>query len=118
MNSFELRYGVIVKKLPGLSDAQDMEIANAYVKEAQRAFYEDVDIWHSKTCIDNPLLREGDGPLYPMRDWYSQFYLDAADVRTCGRRASRARRSRCGSGTARRRRRCITRSGGKGRIAA
>lgn len=81
MNSFELRYGVIVKKLPGLSDAQDMEIANAYVKEAQRAFYEDADIWHSKTCIDNPLLREGDGPLYPMRDWYSQFYLDAADVR-------------------------------------
>jgi len=51
------------------------------VKEAQRAFYEDVDIWHSNTRIDNPLLCEGDGPLYQMRDWYSQFYRDAADVR-------------------------------------
>ncbi|MCA3821948.1 MAG: 3-ketosteroid-9-alpha-hydroxylase, partial [Burkholderia sp.] len=81
MNSFELRYGVIVKKVAGLTDEQNMEIANAYVKEAQRAFYEDVDIWHSKTRIDNPLLCEGDGPLYQMRDWYSQFYLDAADVR-------------------------------------
>ena len=81
MNSFELRYGVIVKKVAGLTDAQNMEIANAYVKEAQRAFYEDVDIWHSKTRIDNPLLCEGDGPLYQMRDWYSQFYLDVADVR-------------------------------------
>ncbi|AIO44206.1 MULTISPECIES: Rieske 2Fe-2S domain-containing protein [Burkholderia] len=81
MNSFELRYGVIVKKVAGLSDEQNMEIANAYVKEAQRAFYEDVDIWHSKTRIDNPLLCEGDGPLYQMRDWYSQFYLDVADVR-------------------------------------
>ncbi len=58
-----------------------MRRANAYVKEAQRAFYEYVDIWHSKTRIDNPLLCEGDGPLYQMRDWYSQFYLDAADVR-------------------------------------
>ncbi|MDR6500805.1 phenylpropionate dioxygenase-like ring-hydroxylating dioxygenase large terminal subunit [Burkholderia ambifaria] len=87
MNSFELRYGVIVKKVAGLTDEQNLEIANAYVKEAQRAFYEDVDIWHSKTRIDNPLLCEGDGPLYQMRDWYSRFYLDMADVWRDVRRA-------------------------------
>ena len=81
MNSFELRYGVMVKKVPGLSEEQNMEIARAYSKQAQAAFYEDVAIWDNKTRIDNPLLCEGDGPLYQMRDWYSQFYLDTADVR-------------------------------------
>ena len=79
MNSFELRYGVIVKKVAGLTDAQNMEIANAREGSAARVL-RDVDIWHSKTRIDNPLLCEGDGPLYQMRDW-SQFYLDVADVR-------------------------------------
>ncbi|CAB3785856.1 3-ketosteroid-9-alpha-monooxygenase, oxygenase component [Paraburkholderia caffeinitolerans] len=88
MNSFELRYGVIVKKIPGLSEEQNMEIARAYIAQAQAAFYEDVVIWDSKTRIDNPLLCEGDGPLYQMRDWYNQFYLDAADVRP----ATRARK--------------------------
>jgi 3-ketosteroid 9alpha-monooxygenase subunit A len=81
MNSFELRYGVLVKKIPGVSEEQNLEIARAYVAQAQAAFYEDVAIWDSKTRIDNPLLCEGDGPLYQMRDWYGQFYVDAADVR-------------------------------------
>jgi 3-ketosteroid 9alpha-monooxygenase subunit A len=67
--------------VPGLSEEQNMEIARAYSKQAQAAFYEDVVIWDSKTRIDNPLLCEGDGPLYQMRDWYSQFYVDSADVR-------------------------------------
>jgi len=87
MNSFELRYGVIVKKVAGLTDEQNLEIANAYVKEAQRVLYEDVDIWCCKTRIDNPLLCEGDGPLYQMRDGYSWFYLDVVDVRRDVRRA-------------------------------
>jgi 3-ketosteroid 9alpha-monooxygenase subunit A len=82
MNRFELRYGVMVRKIPGLSEEQNVEIARAYVKQAQAAFYEDVAIWDAKTRIDNPLLCEGDGPLYQMRDWYSQFYVDAADVRS------------------------------------
>jgi 3-ketosteroid 9alpha-monooxygenase subunit A len=81
MNSFELRYGVLVKKIPGISEEQNLEIARAYVAQAQAAFYEDVTIWDSKTRIDNPLLCEGDGPLYQMRDWYGQFYVDAGDVR-------------------------------------
>ncbi|WP_019449440.1 Rieske 2Fe-2S domain-containing protein [Cupriavidus sp. BIS7] len=81
LNSFELRYGVLVKKIPGLSDAQNDEIAQAYVAQAREAFYEDVAIWDSKIRIDNPLLCEGDGPVYQMREWYQQFYTDVEQVR-------------------------------------
>ena len=37
-------------------------------------------IWHSKTRVDNPLLCDGDGPVYQLRKWYDQFYTDIADV--------------------------------------
>ncbi|MGV7903895.1 3-ketosteroid-9-alpha-hydroxylase, partial [Mycobacterium kansasii] len=33
-----------------------------------------------KTRIDNPLLCEEDGPVYQLRRWYEQFYVDAAEV--------------------------------------
>ncbi|MGH8808855.1 MAG: Rieske 2Fe-2S domain-containing protein [Noviherbaspirillum sp.] len=80
MNSFELRYGVLVRKFPGLSEEQNREAAAQYVRLAQDAFYEDVEIWHNKTRTDNPLLCEADGPVYQLREWYQQFYLDAAAV--------------------------------------
>jgi hypothetical protein len=35
MNSFELRHGVMMKKIPGLSEEQNMEVARAYVKQAR-----------------------------------------------------------------------------------
>ncbi|MNM72712.1 3-ketosteroid-9-alpha-monooxygenase oxygenase subunit [compost metagenome] len=35
-------------------------------------------IWHSKTRVDNPLLCDGDGPVYQLRRWYEQFYTDVA----------------------------------------
>jgi len=53
-------------------------MAKAYVQQAQAAFYEDVSIWHSKTRVDNPLLCDGDGPVYQLRRWYEQFYTDVA----------------------------------------
>ena len=37
-------------------------------------------IWKNKARIDNPLLCEEDGPVYQLRRWYEQFYVDAADV--------------------------------------
>ena len=37
-------------------------------------------IWKSKARIDNPLLCEEDGPVYQLRRWYEQFYVDVADV--------------------------------------
>lgn len=81
LNSFALRYGVLVKKIPGLSEEQNRAMAQAYVEQAKQAFYEDVAIWDSKIRIDNPLLCEGDGPIYQMRDWYQQFYTDVEQVR-------------------------------------
>ena len=43
-------------------------------------FLHDVEIWKNKTRIDNPLLVEEDGPVYQLRRWYDQFYVDKADV--------------------------------------
>ncbi len=33
-----------------------------------------------KSRIENPLLTEEDGPVYQLRRWYQQFYVDVADV--------------------------------------
>ncbi|MNP18533.1 3-ketosteroid-9-alpha-monooxygenase oxygenase subunit [compost metagenome] len=78
LDSFTLRYGVLVKKVPGLTEEQNQAMAKAYVQQAQEAFYEDVAIWHTKTRVDNPLLCDGDGPVYQLRRWYEQFYTDVA----------------------------------------
>ncbi len=43
-------------------------------------FEQDVAIWKRKARIDNPLLCEEDGPVYQLRRWYQQFYVDAAEV--------------------------------------
>jgi 3-ketosteroid 9alpha-monooxygenase subunit A len=77
-NSFELRFGVVVKKVPGLNDEQNAAMAKSYVDLTCKAFGEDVDIWHNKVRIDNPLLCDGDGPILQLRHWYEQFYMDAA----------------------------------------
>jgi 3-ketosteroid 9alpha-monooxygenase subunit A len=43
-------------------------------------FEQDVAIWKNKTRIENPLLCEEDGPVYQLRRWYEQFYVDVADI--------------------------------------
>ncbi|MCK7622653.1 Rieske 2Fe-2S domain-containing protein [Streptomyces sp. RS10V-4] len=79
-NSFVLMYGAIVKKLPGMSDAEAAEAARLASEGLKVGFEQDVEIWRNKTRIDNPLLTEEDGPVYQLRRWYEQFYVDAADV--------------------------------------
>ncbi|WP_321795781.1 Rieske 2Fe-2S domain-containing protein [Burkholderia sp. BCC1988] len=79
-HSFDLRYGVMIRKDPALSDDENRAIANAYVEQAHRSFFQDVEIWHNKTRIDFPVLCEGDGPIYQLRDWYRQFYTDIAKL--------------------------------------
>ncbi len=79
-NSFELRFGVIVKKFPGMTQDACDEMVKGYVDLTNKAFGEDVAIWHNKVRIDNPLLCDGDGPVYQNRQWYEQFYMDAAKV--------------------------------------
>ena len=78
--SFDLRFGVMVKLFPGMSDEESKAMVDGYVQLTQAAFYEDVEYWHSKVRVDNPILCDGDGPIHMLRKWYSQFYVDAADV--------------------------------------
>lgn len=79
-NSFELRFGVLVKKIPGWSEKQNQELAEEYVQNNRTSFYQDVDIWKTKIRVDNPVLAEGDGPIYQLREWYSQFFMDEDEV--------------------------------------
>jgi hypothetical protein len=37
-------------------------------------FLEDVIIWEHKTCLVQPLLCDGDGPIIELPRWYAQFY--------------------------------------------
>ncbi|MDV6014182.1 Rieske 2Fe-2S domain-containing protein [Haloechinothrix sp. LS1_15] len=79
-NSFMLQWGVMVKKLPGVDDEQADKIAGKFAKSIGEGFLQDVEIWKNKSRIDNPLLCEEDGPVYQLRRWYEQFYVDVADV--------------------------------------
>lgn len=79
-NAFTLRYGVLVRKIPGLDEEANRAVVANYVDLAVKAFVEDVEVWHNKIRIDKPLLCDGDGPIYQLREWYSQFYVDRAQL--------------------------------------
>jgi len=78
--SFDLRFGVMVRKNPSLSEDENRRLAEIYVGQNQEAFFQDVEIWHTKTRVDNPVLCDGDGPVNRLRQWYQQFYQDLAEV--------------------------------------
>ncbi|MBK8731186.1 MAG: 3-ketosteroid-9-alpha-hydroxylase subunit A [Tetrasphaera sp.] len=76
---FVLQYGIIVKK----SDIQGNDpdkVAKVLGDFIALGFEQDVAIWQNKARIDNPLLCEEDGPVYQLRRWYEQFYVDVADI--------------------------------------
>ena len=79
-NSFVLQYGIIVKKSADLPADVAMATAISLGDWVKMGFEQDVEIWRNKARIDNPLLVEEDGPVYQLRRWYEQFYIDAADV--------------------------------------
>lgn len=79
-NSFVLQYGIIVQKAGNLSGEQAMQTAISLGDFVKLGFEQDVEIWRRKARIDNPLLVEEDGPVYQLRRWYQQFYVDATDV--------------------------------------
>jgi 3-ketosteroid 9alpha-monooxygenase subunit A len=79
-NSFVLQYGIIVKKSEQLPEAAAMQTAIALGEWVKVGFEQDVAIWKTKARIDNPLLCEEDGPVYQLRRWYQQFYVDIGDV--------------------------------------
>jgi 3-ketosteroid 9alpha-monooxygenase subunit A len=71
-----------VKKSDTLPDEQAMETAITLGDYVKLGFEQDVQIWRHKARIDNPLLVEEDGPVYQLRRWYQQFFVDAADVQS------------------------------------
>ncbi len=79
-DSFLLQWGVIVKRPPGLSEAQGDRVAAKFANFIGLGFRQDVEIWTHKSRVDNPLLCAEDGPVYQLRRWYEQFYLDVEDV--------------------------------------
>lgn len=79
-DSFILHCGVTARKVPGLPEEVSEAIAQEYALAFRDAFFQDVEIWRHKTRIDNPLLSEHDGPIYQLRRWYEQFYVDVADI--------------------------------------
>ena len=78
--SFMLQWGAIVRRPPGLSDAQASRVAAKFADFVGLGFRQDVEIWRHKSRIDNPLLCAEDGPVYQVRRWYEQFYRDVADI--------------------------------------
>ncbi|MEY1677079.1 Rieske 2Fe-2S domain-containing protein [Gordonia sp. ABKF26] len=79
-NSFVLMYGVMAKVPEGLTAEQASKMATKISAGVEVGFLQDVEIWKNKTRIDNPLLVEEDGPVYQLRRWYDQFYVDKAEV--------------------------------------
>ncbi|MEU1427852.1 Rieske 2Fe-2S domain-containing protein [Nocardia sp. NPDC005746] len=79
-NQFVLQYGAIAKKPEGVPAEQAAEIAAKFVGGLGKGFEQDAAIWKRKSRINNPLLCEEDGPVYQLRRWYEQFYVDAAEV--------------------------------------
>ncbi len=78
--SFVLQWGIIVKRLPGLSREQADKVARKMSRSIGVGFLQDVEIWKHKSRIDNPLLGAEAGPVYQLRRWYAQFYVDVAAV--------------------------------------
>ena len=79
-SDFRLQFGLMVKKVKGLDEQAAFAIAQKYTDFFAAGFMQDVEIWKNKSPIQNPLLCEEDGPVYQLRRWYEQFYVDVADV--------------------------------------
>lgn len=79
-DSFVLQWGIMVRRPQGLTDEATEMLLRAFTDGVSKGFLQDVEIWKNKTRIENPLLVEEDGPVYQLRRWYEQFYVDAADV--------------------------------------
>lgn len=79
-NSFMLQYGAMVKKPEGVSDEMATSMAAQFAAGVEMGFEQDIEIWKNKAPIDNPLLSEEDGPVYQLRRWYKQFYVDVDEV--------------------------------------
>ncbi|WP_330179771.1 3-ketosteroid-9-alpha-hydroxylase subunit A [Nocardia sp. NBC_01503] len=79
-DSFMLLWGMTMRKPDGVDDKTANRLAHRMTEGIGEGFLQDVEIWKHKSKIDNPLLTEEDGPVYQLRRWYDQFYVDVADI--------------------------------------
>jgi 3-ketosteroid 9alpha-monooxygenase subunit A len=79
-NSFNLQYGLVVEKPEGVDESTADYIGKKYAETFSVGFLQDVAIWQDKAPVQNPLLCEDDGPVYQLRRWYEQFYVDKAEI--------------------------------------
>ena len=86
-----LQYGLKVLKPEGTDEKTTEYIGKRYTEMFGDGFLQDVHIWLNKAPVQNPLLCEEDGPVYQLRRWYEQFYVDKADVDAGDDRALRVR---------------------------
>lgn len=78
---FALHMGFIVRDNPHLSKEYNAERAKQVAHFLRVGTLQDVQIWQTKARVDNPLLCDSDGPLYQLRRWYEQFFVDVADIK-------------------------------------
>jgi 3-ketosteroid 9alpha-monooxygenase subunit A len=69
-----------VKKPEGVDEETAAYIGKRYSDTFKQGFEQDVAIWLNKAPVQNPLLCEEDGPVYQLRRWYEQFYVDKAEI--------------------------------------
>lgn len=55
-------------------DSRTDRIGQAFVKEVNRQFTDDIPIWENKQYLEAPQLCDGDGPIARFRRWAAQFY--------------------------------------------
>lgn len=79
-DAFDLHMLLNVRTRDDLTPEQNAARAVGVTDWLRAGTLQDVKIWETKTRIDNPLLCEGDGPFHQLRRWYSQFFVDEADV--------------------------------------
>ncbi len=77
---FIINFGVRMQKNPQLSEKQNNAMVEEYTQQTITSFEQDVELWDNKILVENPILCNGDGPLNMVRKWYSQFYMDVADI--------------------------------------
>ena len=80
LTSFEINFGVMVKKIPGMTAEEEHEYVQGYIDANNFAFGQDVAIWENKIYIADPVVCDGDGPLHKLRKWYGQFLVNRNDI--------------------------------------
>jgi 3-ketosteroid 9alpha-monooxygenase subunit A len=79
-DSFVLQWGITLQKPQGVEGEMADKLAAKMTEGISVGFLQDVEIWKHKSKVENPLLCEEDGPVYQLRRWYDQFYVDLAEV--------------------------------------